>query len=72
VPVLPFFFTSGRPAVIWSGCVSAVGLFAVGAGITLVTGRSLLWSGLRQVVFGLGAAAVTFGIGRLLGVQIGG
>lgn len=72
VPVLPFFFTAGQPAVIWSGCVSAVGLFVIGAGITLVTGRNLFWSGLRQVVFGLGAALITFGIGRLVGVQIGG
>ena len=72
VPVLPFFFTAGQPAVVWSGCLSAVGLFVIGAGITLVTGRNVFWAGVRQVVFGLGAAAITFGIGRLLGVQVGG
>ena len=71
-PVLPFFFTGGMHAVVWSGALSAVGLFVVGAGITLVTGRSLLWSGTRQIVFGLAAAAITFGIGRLLGVQVTG
>lgn len=72
LPVLPFLFTNGMRAVIWSGALSAGGLFVIGAGITLVTGRSLIWSGLRQVIFGLGAAAITFGIGHLLGVQAGG
>lgn len=41
-------------------------------GITLFTGRSVLFSGTRQVLFGLAAAAVTFGIGRLIGVNVGG
>lgn len=72
VPVLPFFFTDGQPAVAWSGGLSAIGLFIIGAGITLVTGRNFFWAGIRQVIFGLGAAAITFGIGRLLGVQVSG
>lgn len=72
IPISPFFFTQGMTAVLWSGAVSAVGLFLIGAGITLVTGRSLWVSGSRQIVFGLGAAAITYGIGRLLGVQIAG
>ena len=72
LPVAPYFFTGGMKAVIWSGALSAVGLFVIGAGITLVTGRGLVRSGVRQIVFGLAAAAVTFGIGRLLGVQITG
>lgn len=70
IPILPFFFTQGTTAVLWSGVVSAAGLFVIGAGITLVTGRSLWVSGFRQIVFGLGAAAVTYGIGRLVGVQL--
>jgi len=32
----------------------------------------LIYSGLRQVIFGLGAAAVTFAIGKLIGVTIAG
>jgi VIT1/CCC1 family predicted Fe2+/Mn2+ transporter len=47
-------------------------LFAVGAAITIVTGQSAVRSGLRQVLFGLVAAAVTFGIGKLLGTTIAG
>jgi vacuolar iron transporter family protein len=72
IPVLPFFFTGGLRGIVASAVLSGVGLFVVGAGITLVTGRSLWRSGVRQVLFGLAAAAVTFGIGHLLGVNIAG
>ena len=37
---------------------------------SLFTGRSVIFSGLRQLAIGLAAAAVTFGLGRLLGVSI--
>ncbi len=72
IPVLPFFLVSGLAGVMWSAALSAFGLFAIGAGMTLVTGRSALASGLRQVAFGLGAAAITFTIGRLIGVSLAG
>ena len=70
IPVVPFIFTSGMPAVYISIALSAVGLFGLGAAITLFTGRTVLYSGFRMVVFGLIAAAVTFGIGRLIGISI--
>ena len=72
VPVLPFLFVSGNQAVFWAAAMSAAGLFGIGAAITLVTGRPLWISGLRQLMFGLLAAGVTFGIGHLLGVQVSG
>lgn len=72
IPVVPFFFLAGIQAVIWSAAASAVGLFLIGSAITLFTGRSIWFSGMRQVVFGLAAAAVTYGIGSLIGVQIAG
>jgi vacuolar iron transporter family protein len=37
-----------------------------------MTGRSVLVSGGRQILFGLIAAAVTFGVGKLMGVGLGG
>jgi VIT1/CCC1 family predicted Fe2+/Mn2+ transporter len=49
-----------------------VGLFLIGSAITLFTGRSVWFSGFRQVLFGLMAAAITFGIGKLIGVSIAG
>lgn len=72
LPVIPFMFTSGWAAIIASAGFSALGLFAVGAAITLFTGRPVWSSGLRQVVFGLAAALVTYLIGRLVGVSVAG
>jgi VIT1/CCC1 family predicted Fe2+/Mn2+ transporter len=72
IPVLPFLFLAGGSAVAVSLALSALALFALGAGITLLTGRSVLYSGARQVLFGLAAAALTFGVGRLIGVSLAG
>jgi VIT1/CCC1 family predicted Fe2+/Mn2+ transporter len=72
IPVLPFTFLSGFTAIIVSMVLSAIGLFILGAGITLFTGRSVFYSGARMVLFGLIAAAITFGIGRLIGGNLGG
>jgi VIT1/CCC1 family predicted Fe2+/Mn2+ transporter len=52
--------------------MSAVGLFLIGAAITLFTGKPILFSGMRQIFFGLSAAAITYGIGSLIGFSITG
>ena len=70
IPVLPFMFTSGMRAIIISVSLSASGLFLIGAAITLFTKKNVWYSGLRQVLFGLAAAAITFGIGKLIGVSV--
>jgi VIT1/CCC1 family predicted Fe2+/Mn2+ transporter/rubrerythrin len=70
IPVIPFMFTSGMKAIMISVSLSAAGLFLIGAAITLFTGRNVWISGFRQVLFGLAAAAITFGIGRLIGVSV--
>lgn len=72
VPVLPFLFLQGTAAVVVSAALSAAGLFAVGAATTFFTGRTVLYAGTRQVLFGLAAAAVTYIIGHLIGVSITG
>lgn len=72
LPVIPFFFVGGMMAILLSATLSAIGLFIIGAAITLFTGKNVLFSGFRQVAFGLIAAAITFGIGHLIGVSIGG
>jgi VIT1/CCC1 family predicted Fe2+/Mn2+ transporter len=71
-PVAPFFLVSGTPAVVASLAVSGAVLFLIGAGTTLFTGRSVLFSGVRQLVIGYAAAAITFGVGHLVGVAIAG
>lgn len=72
VPVVPFLALTGASAVATSVLVSALALFLVGAAITLVTGRSVLYSGSRQLLFGVLAASLTYGLGRLIGVTLAG
>jgi len=72
VPVLPFFFVGGINSIILSAAFAAASLFGIGAITTIFTGRNAVFAGMRQVAISLAAAAVTFGIGRLLGVLISG
>lgn len=51
---------------------SGLALLGIGMAITLLTGLPALRSGLRQLAFGLGAAALTYAIGTLLGVSVSG
>jgi VIT1/CCC1 family predicted Fe2+/Mn2+ transporter len=71
VPLSPFIFASGMGAVIASIAVSALALMLVGAAITIVTGSSVLRTGGRQVLLGMLAAAITFGLGSLVGHAVG-
>lgn len=72
VPVFPLFFLSGPAAMLASVGASAVALAAIGAGTSLFTGRTATFSALRQIAIGLLAAAVTYGVGSLAGVALGG
>lgn len=71
-PLLPFAFLTGVSAVYTGMAVSALALFLTGAAITLMTGRNVFYSGFRQVIIGLAAALITYGIGRLIGVSVSG
>lgn len=71
-PVAPYFFLTGQAAFAGSLAFSAAALALIGAGTSLFTGRHVLFSAARQVVIGLAAAAITFGVGRALGVTLGG
>lgn len=70
VPLLPFLVTSGRTAIAVSAGLSAVTLFAVGGAMTILTGRGVLLSGARMLAIGTVAAAITYGVGTLLGVAV--
>ena len=70
VPLIPFAFLSGTPAIVAAAVLGALALFVVGALITVITGQSALRAGLRQLAIGVAAAAVTFGVGKLLGTAI--
>jgi VIT1/CCC1 family predicted Fe2+/Mn2+ transporter len=70
IPLAPFLFLSGFNGIAVSAALAGLALFGVGAAITIVTGRNALASGIRQLAFGMAAAAITYGIGRLVGVAI--
>jgi VIT1/CCC1 family predicted Fe2+/Mn2+ transporter len=69
VPLVPYLVTSGGAAFFGSLGLSFVALFAVGGGVSLLTGRSLWRSGLRQMLIGALAAAITFAVGTVIGVS---
>lgn len=71
-PVLGLMVASGTRALWLALTFSVMGLFAIGAGTSVFTGRGLWFSGVRQALIGLAAAAVTFGLGRVIGVSLGG
>lgn len=71
IPVLPYLFLQGLPATVTSAISGAAGLFLIGAAITLFTGQSVLRSGVRQTLFGVVSALITFGVGHWIGVSIG-
>jgi VIT1/CCC1 family predicted Fe2+/Mn2+ transporter len=71
VPLLPFLVLGGgRAAFALSIAASGLALFAVGLGVSRLTHRHGLWSGIRQAGLGGLAAAVTFGVGTLLGTAV--
>ena len=70
-PVAPFLFARDRLAILGSVVLSGLALLAIGAGTSLFTGRSVAFSGARQILIGFAAAAVTYGVGSLVGVTLG-
>jgi vacuolar iron transporter family protein len=70
VPVLPFLFGGGLTIVAVSIVLSLAAMFGVGVGVSLLTGRGAVFSGIRQVLIGAAAAAVTFLVGRVIGVNV--
>jgi VIT1/CCC1 family predicted Fe2+/Mn2+ transporter len=72
IPVAPYFALSGARALFTSVGASGLALVLIGGAITVFTGRPVWLSAGRQLVLGFAAAGVTFGIGKLLGVTLGG
>ena len=70
IPVVPYLITAGSTAFVAAIVLSLGALFAVGAGVSLLTGRGMLFSGTRQVLIGAAAAVVTYVVGRVIGVNV--
>jgi VIT1/CCC1 family predicted Fe2+/Mn2+ transporter len=71
LPLLPFLWQHAAYSLEVSIGLTLAGLFGTGAAVSLFTGRSPWWSGLRMMLIGALAGAVTFLVGRLFGVAMG-
>ncbi len=69
IPLLPWFFTGGRTAVVISILLGAASAVGIGWVVAVFTGRSRLRSALRQLGIAVIAAGVTYGVGTLVGVH---
>lgn len=73
IPVLPWIFgMAGLPAVVLALVLVGLALMLTGAGVGLLSGAAPLQRGLRQLLIGYGAAAVTYLLGLAFDVTLGG
>ena len=70
VPLLPYLLLSGAMAFTLSVAGTLAALFLLGIGVSRLTHRNPLAAGLRQAGMGFVAAAVTYGVGTLLGTAV--
>jgi vacuolar iron transporter family protein len=70
IPLVPFAFRAGSSSLIIAAVLTSIALFAVGATLSLFTGRGAVRSGTRMLLLGGLAALVTFGVGKLFGVSL--
>jgi VIT1/CCC1 family predicted Fe2+/Mn2+ transporter len=71
IPLLPFLLGKSAWSLYVSIALTAAALFAVGSTLSLFTGRGALHGGGRMLLIGGAAGALTFAIGKLLGVTLG-
>ncbi|HET6209186.1 MAG TPA: VIT1/CCC1 transporter family protein [Jatrophihabitans sp.] len=69
IPLVPFLF--GARLLGLAAALALIGLFVTGAVSARFTIRPWWYAGGRQVLFGLVSAAVTYGVGHLLGATVG-
>jgi VIT1/CCC1 family predicted Fe2+/Mn2+ transporter len=71
IPVIPWFIGGGWGALIASGIAAGAALYLAGGATALFTGRSMVFSGSRMLVLGMAGAAITYGVGYLVGAGAG-
>ncbi len=70
LPLLPWLFASGTPAIVASIVIGVLAALGLGALVGLLAQRSWLRAALRQLLISVLAAGVTFGVGRAIGVNV--
>jgi VIT1/CCC1 family predicted Fe2+/Mn2+ transporter len=69
IPVIPFFFTRGTPAVVWAAALSILAHFGVGLAKSLVTTRPWWISGLEMTLVAVIAGGLTYGLGLAFAIH---
>jgi len=70
VPLVPWFITSGTPAIFASIVATALASVAVGGWVSHSSGRSVVQGALRQLAIVIVVAAVTYAIGKVFGTAV--
>jgi VIT1/CCC1 family predicted Fe2+/Mn2+ transporter len=70
IPLVPYLIGSGTAALVASLALSAVALMGVGVLTSIFTARGPIRTGLRTVMIGAVIAALTFGLGKLVGTTV--
>ena len=70
IPVIPYLLLHGTHAFVASTIACGTALFVVGALISVFTGRNMLYSGFRMVAIGSITSAITFLVGKLIGITV--
>jgi VIT1/CCC1 family predicted Fe2+/Mn2+ transporter len=70
LPLVPFVFGAGPSSLAISVILTGLALFAVGAMLSLFTGRHALWGGVRMLLIGGGAGVATYLVGGLVGMSL--
>jgi VIT1/CCC1 family predicted Fe2+/Mn2+ transporter len=71
VVVIPYALLSGVAALITAIVMAVAGLIIVGGLVGRFSGRGAFFSAGRQLLWGVGAAAVTYLVGSIVGVNVG-
>ncbi len=70
IPLAPFLFVAGQPAVVVAAILSGLTLFGIGGTMTVFTGKHFYLQGLKMLAVGTAAASITYLVGPLLGVNV--
>ena len=70
VPVAPFLVATGNGAIVGSALSAGAALATVGGGLAWMSGINPVRGGLRMLLLGAAAAAITFGIGSAVGLSL--
>jgi len=71
VVVIPYLFGSGTAAFIAAIAMASAALLIVGGAVGYLSERGVVFSALRQFAWGVGAAAITYAVGSLIGINMG-